>query len=153
MTEWQEHPAEGGRFWRGGGDFFWHFEWASIKFMSGKHYVYPSPPPFALHGQSPMHPSHLHEAPRCFCDNMNGVKFVHCSVDVLQETFEGVYHLDVQQEGDGSQFITLQGDHPENYMVHASRSMFLPILSLSLPIVNATTSFCVLHHHAVLSLF
>ena len=78
--------------------------------MSSEHRFYPSYPPFALYGQPPMHPCHLPVPPRRFKDNINGIKYAQMPLDLLQQPFESVYNVDLQQEGSGQQWITLQGD-------------------------------------------
>ena len=48
--------------------------------------------------------------PGRFRDNTNLVMFTHTPRELLQASFEASYNLDMQWEGGGDQWITLQGD-------------------------------------------
>ena len=45
-----------------------------------------------------------------FGDNINGIMFADTPSGLLQTTFEGIYNLGLQRDGEGDHWITLQGD-------------------------------------------
>ena len=66
-------------------------------------------PPFAPVGAPATHPCLLPTKPGTFRDNINGIMFTHTPRDLLHSSFEALYNLDLQWEGRGDQWITLQG--------------------------------------------
>ena len=80
------------------------------KFMLSEHRFSPVCLPFAPSGARAQHPCAPPTKPGWFRDNINGVMYADTPRDLLQPTFEAIYNLDLQWEGGGGQWITLQGD-------------------------------------------
>ena len=92
---------------------------ASRKCMLSEHRFYPVYAPFAPMGALAIHPSTclLPTKPGRFRDNINGIMFSPPFRDLLQASFDAVHNLDLQWEGGGDQWITLQGEmtlEPQN---------------------------------------
>ena len=94
---------------------------ASAKCMLSEHLHFPLYLPLAPTAPGSAHPCHLPTTPGRFRDNNNGVMFADTPQELLQATFEGIYNLDLQWEGGGDHWITLQGDmtvNPQNPATH-----------------------------------
>ena len=77
-----------------------------------------------LNGAPAQHPCSLPTKPGRFRDNINGVMYADTPKGLLQTTFEVVYNLDLQWEGGGDHWITLQGDmtlEPQDPLQHPPR--------------------------------
>ena len=55
-----------------------------------------------------LHPLHLPAQPARFRDNLEGLKFEGQDLHVLQQSFEGTYNLNLQIEGEGTEWDSLQ---------------------------------------------
>jgi hypothetical protein len=64
--------------------------------------------PFALHPVTQLHPLHLPAQPVRFRDNLEGLKFEGQDILTLQQSFEGMYNLNLQVEGEGPEWDSLQ---------------------------------------------
>ena len=67
-------------------------------------------PPYALQGPALLHPCALPVRPGRFRDNCLGMKFASTAFSELQSWMEGVYTLQLQCEGIGELWTTLQGE-------------------------------------------
>ena len=97
------------------------YQLASAKCMLSEHLHFPLYLPLAPTAPGSAHPCHLPATPGRFRDNINGVMFADTPQELLQTTFEGIYNLDLQWEGWGDHWITLQGDmtvNPQNPATH-----------------------------------
>ena len=64
--------------------------------------------PYALNPDTGLHPLHLPAQPVRFRDNLQGLKFEGQDICTLQHSFEGMYNLDLQDEGEGTSWDSLQ---------------------------------------------
>ena len=82
--------------------------------------------PFALHPVAQLHPLHLPAQPVRFRDNLEGLKFEGQDILTLQQSFEGMYNLNLQVEGEGPEWESLQC----HMQIH--RTQTAPQISLTL---------------------
>ena len=73
-----------------------------------EHEFYQTVRPYALHPKTQLHPLHLPAQPVRFRDNLEGLKFEGQDIATLQHSFEGMYDLDLQIEGEGTEWDSLQ---------------------------------------------
>ena len=73
-----------------------------------EHLYYQTVRPYALHHRTQLHPLHLPAQPIRFRDNLEGLKFEGQDIHTLQQSFEGMYNLDLQVEGEGDEWDSLQ---------------------------------------------
>ena len=85
----------------------------------------PSALPLAQDPTTGRHPRHLPAEAVRFKDNLEGLKFEDQSIETLQRYFEGMYDPDLQVEGEGTRWDSLQCTLPYASQQHPRISLRL----------------------------
>ena len=85
-------------------------QYACIDCMLSEYRYLETLPPYALQGPALLHPCVLPVRPGRFRDNCLGMKYVSTTFSELQSWMEGVYNLELQCEGMGDLWTTIQGE-------------------------------------------